>query len=47
LFAAFEFIAQLHVYPKAWIDVFDFLRFSKTKGLLRERAMAAAKQARD
>jgi hypothetical protein len=40
-------MAQLHVYPASWIDLFDFLRFSKTKGLLRERAMAAAKQARE
>jgi hypothetical protein len=40
-------MAQMKLRPASWIELFDFLRFSKTKGLLRERAMAAAKQARD
>jgi hypothetical protein len=29
--------------PKAWVELFDFLRFSKTKSALREEALAAAK----
>jgi hypothetical protein len=47
LFAVYEFIAQLHVRPASWAELFDFLRFAKTKSLLRERAMTAAKQARE
>jgi hypothetical protein len=42
----FEYMAQMKSRPASWIDVFDFLRFSKTKGLLRDMAMAAAKQER-
>jgi hypothetical protein len=40
-------VAQLRVRPLSWTDLFDFLRYSKSKGLLRERAMAAARAARE
>jgi hypothetical protein len=36
-------MAQLHVRPRSWLELFEFMRFAKTKGELRELAMAMAK----
>jgi hypothetical protein len=36
-------MAQLGESPRSWVDLFDFLRYLKTKAAMREEAMAAAK----
>ena len=43
LFACYEFLHEMHRNPKNWHEFFDFLKYCKTKGILREMALAAAR----
>jgi hypothetical protein len=33
--------------PKNWLEFFEFIRYSKVKGMLKEMALAAAKAGMD
>jgi hypothetical protein len=44
LFFAYEFMAEMHTRPLSFLELFDFMRFNKTKGIMRATAMAAMKQ---
>jgi hypothetical protein len=43
LFSAYEFMAQLHSRPRSWDELFEFLRYCKTKNALRDMAMAMSR----
>jgi len=43
LFVCYEFMHEMGMKPKNWLEFFDFLKYSKVKGLLKERAMAKAR----
>jgi len=45
LYVCYDYFHELHRSPKDWQDVFDFLKYSKTKGSLKEAAFEAAKAA--
>jgi hypothetical protein len=38
-----EFQAQRHMKPDNFLELFEFLRYTKVKNIFREMAMAAAK----
>jgi hypothetical protein len=43
LYACYEFYDRFKNKPKSWIELFDFLRFIKVQGILRDIAMSAAR----
>ena len=47
LYIYYEFAHEMHRSPKDWRDFFDFLKYSKAKGVLKETALATAKARAD
>ena len=43
LFICYEFLNEVHMKPKNWKEIFEFAKFSKTKGILKEMATASAR----
>jgi len=43
LFACYEFIHEMHMKPKNYLELFEFLKYNKTKNILKEMAIAAIK----
>jgi hypothetical protein len=43
LFMAHEFQAQRHMKPYSFLELFEFLKYTKVKGIFKETAIAAAK----
>jgi hypothetical protein len=43
LYTCYEFYDHFKNKPKNWIEVFDFLRFMKVQGILKEIAMSMAR----
>ena len=43
LFACHEYMNENKMRPKSWIELFEFMKFSKTKGILKEMAIETAK----
>lgn len=36
-------MSELHDRPKSFLELFEFMRYNKTKGILRDIAMASVK----
>jgi len=47
LFICYEYMREMHGEPRNWYEFFDFLKYMKVKGTLKEIAMAAAKAGRN
>jgi hypothetical protein len=47
LFTCYEFVKEMGVKPKSFLEVFEFLKFSKVKSTLKEIALNMAKRGAD
>jgi hypothetical protein len=47
LYACYEFYDRFKRKPDNWIEVFEFLRFMKVKGIFRDMALEEAKEGRN
>jgi hypothetical protein len=43
LFICYEFLHEMHVRPKDFDELFEFLRYGRAKNVLTDMAIAAAK----
>jgi hypothetical protein len=47
LYACYQFYDRFKHKPASWLEVFDFLRFMKVQGILRDIAMSNARTGED
>jgi hypothetical protein len=47
LYACYEFLHETGVKPKNFLELFEFIKYSKVKNVLKETALAAAKAGMD
>jgi hypothetical protein len=43
LFSCYEFLHEMHVRPASWLELMEFMNFSRVKNIFQEMAMKAAK----
>jgi hypothetical protein len=45
LFSCYEFLHEMHVKPRSWEELFEFLKYIKVLNMFKKMAMAEAKAA--